>query len=74
MFTGAWKEEKKHGAGCYSWPNGAKYFVHYNEGKLTGEGTLENTAVSIDQIKNEYVSLAKKTSKGLNMLNEMLID
>jgi hypothetical protein len=72
-FTGCWKEEKKHGAGYYSWPNGAKYFVHYSEGKMIGEGHIENSAVSIDQIKNEYISLAKKTSKGLNLLNEMMI-
>ena len=39
LFSGMWKDGKKHGPGVYSWPNGARYYVYYIEGKQQGEGT-----------------------------------
>ena len=67
-FEGVWKDGKKHGSGIYSWPNGVKYFVYYIEGKQTGDGNLDNTAVSLEQLKLDYASLAKKS-----MIGEKLI-
>lgn len=43
------------------------------EGKAKGEGKLAGTeAVSIEQIKADYSSLAKKTFKSSNFLKENL--
>ena len=69
-FHGIWKEGKKHGGCHYTWPNGAKYFVSYTDGKKTAAGRLESNGISIEKIKNEYASLAKKTHKGISFLKE----
>jgi hypothetical protein len=63
---------KKHGPCTYSWPNGAKYFVTYVDGKAKNDGKLVGATIPIEQIKAEYASLAKKTSKSVNFLKENL--
>ena len=67
-FEGVWKDGKKHGTGVYSWPNGVRYYVHYIEGKQQGSGTLDSAGVSLEQLKLDYASLAKKS-----MINEKLM-
>jgi hypothetical protein len=45
----------------YIFPNGAMYSVVYAEGRKIKEGVLENSSVSIEKIRQEYQSLAKKS-------------
>ena len=37
---GEWKDDKQHGKGIETWPDGAKYEGSYAEGKKHGRGTL----------------------------------
>ena len=60
-FEGLWKVGKKNGRGFYTWPNGAKYNIIYIDGKKQGEGVLENSFVSLKDLKNTYSSVAKKS-------------
>ena len=52
---------KKHGSGVYYWPNGARYYVSYLEGKQQGEGTLDNSSVSLTQLKLDYATMGKRS-------------
>jgi hypothetical protein len=63
-FVGAWKEGKKHGKGYYEWPNGSRYHVVYTEGRKKDNGHLENTKVSLAELKQTYSNIAKKASAG----------
>mmetsp|Transcript_17001 Transcript_17001/g.21508 ORF Transcript_17001/g.21508 Transcript_17001/m.21508 type:complete len:84 (+) Transcript_17001:637-888(+) len=63
-FECAWKDGKKHGTGVYIWPNGARYYVHYIDGKKQGPGTMGTEGVSIEQLKQNYASLGKKSKIG----------
>jgi hypothetical protein len=60
-FEGQWKAGKKNGRCIYTWPNGARYNVIYIDGKKQGEGMLENTMVSLKDLKSSYSSHAKKS-------------
>jgi hypothetical protein len=48
IYAGQWNQGKKNGAAVYSWPNGAKYFVTYKDGKMQGEGRLVGATVPIE--------------------------
>ena len=72
VFNGPWQMGKKNGPSTYSWPNGAKYFVTYLDGKAKNDGKLVGSAVPLEQIKSQYASLAKKTYKSINFLKENL--
>ena len=50
-FHGNWREGKKHGSGLYKWPHGAEYYVNYVDGKVQGEGRLQNTMLSVHEIE-----------------------
>ena len=39
-------------------------------GKKTGEGKMINSAVDIDRMKQEYMSLAKKATQGKEFLQK----
>ena len=41
-----------------------RYYVYYIEGKQQGEGNLDNAGVSLEQLKLDYASLAKKSMIG----------
>ena len=69
-YEGAWKEGRKHGTGKYIWPNGSKYFVQYLDGKKQGQGSMVSNDVSLEQLKLNYASLAKKSKIGQNMLKQ----
>jgi hypothetical protein len=62
--VGAWKEGKKHGKGYYEWPNGSRYHLVYTEGRKKDNGQLENTKVSLAELKQTYRKIAKKASAG----------
>eukprot|EP00347_Sterkiella_histriomuscorum_P012972 403366506 len=68
-LEGVWRNGKKHGKAVYVWPNGARYNVFYIDGKKQGEGMLENTNVSLEQLKDNYRSLAKKSLQGKQLLD-----
>ncbi|CDW89554.1 UNKNOWN [Stylonychia lemnae] len=68
-LEGIWRNGKKHGKAAYVWPNGAKYNVFYIDGKKQGEGMLEGTDVSLEQLKDNYRSLAKKSLAGRSLLS-----
>jgi len=51
-FEGQWKVGKKNGRCFYTWPNGARYGVIYIDGMKQGEGILENSFVSLKELKN----------------------
>jgi hypothetical protein len=73
-FNGAWKDGKKHGKGVYTWPNEARYHVQYMDGLKVGEGKLDNSQVSLTQLKDDYKSLAKKSYGGERALGAVLYD
>jgi hypothetical protein len=50
-FEGQWKNGKKNGRCVYTWPNGSRYNIIYIDGKKQGEGVLENSLVSLDNLK-----------------------
>jgi hypothetical protein len=60
-FEGVWKAGKKNGRCTYTWPNGALYHVIYIDGMKQGEGVLENSHVSLKELKNSYSSNVKKS-------------
>ena len=60
-FEGVWMNGKKHGCGKYVWPNGASYAVKYIKGEKMSEGKLDGSKVPLDQLKNDYQNLAKKS-------------
>lgn len=60
-FEGPWKNGKKHGLGYYIWPNGANYQVKYYEGEKKSEGKLDGSKVPLEQLKQDYQNLAKKS-------------
>jgi len=68
-FEGQWKTGKKNGRCVYTWPNGARYNIIYIDGKKQGEGVLENSLVSIDNLKQTYKSLSKKSVAARDFLN-----
>jgi hypothetical protein len=37
-YDGEWKEDKKHGRGVHTWPDGNKYDGEFKDGKLHGRG------------------------------------
>lgn len=68
-FEGLWKDGKKHGKGYYIWPNGAKYHCLYAEGKKKDQGKLESSTVSLDQLKNTYSNMTKRSKNAENFLD-----
>lgn len=64
-FEGNWKEGNKHGKGTYVFPNGQLFVVIYHYGKKMGEGKfIDGAGSNIQNVKEEYHSLAKKAAKG----------
>ena len=71
-FKGTWKDGKKHGKGTYEWPNGAKYTVQYHEGRQQKDlnTQIENQGVNLDQLRNTYGNLAKKSVAGKQFVHD----
>jgi len=38
--VGSWRDDKQHGFGLETWPDGAVYEGEYHEGKKNGRGKL----------------------------------
>lgn len=47
----------------YIWPNGARYTVHYTDGRKKEQGKLEGSKVSLEELKDQYGSLLKKSMR-----------
>ena len=69
-YEGNWRDGKKNGKGTYCFPNGASYRVVYADGKKKTTGTLMSAAVNLDELKNEYRSLAKKSMYARDFLKQ----
>lgn len=69
-YEGNWRDGKKNGKGVYVFPNGASYSVVYADGKKKTQGTLMSTNVNLDELKNEYRSLAKKSMYSKDFLKK----
>lgn len=69
-FEGTWREDKINNTGIYYFPNGCAYQVNYNMGVKQGEGKVIKGNMSIDQIRQEYKSLAKRAMKGRELLKK----
>lgn len=68
VFIGLWRDGQKNGKGEYHFPNGAKYKVTYVNGKKTSQGALENAKMNIEELREDYQSLAKKATHGKEFL------
>jgi hypothetical protein len=62
-FDGLWRDGKKHGKGSYVWPNGARFTCVYADGKKKEQGKLEGSKVSLEELKDQYGSLLKKSQR-----------
>ena len=69
-YEGNWRDGKKNGKGTYVFPNGASYQVVYADGKKKSQGTLINTEINMDELKNQYRSLAKKSQYARDYLKK----
>jgi hypothetical protein len=70
-FEGTWKEGKKHGKGFYSWPNESKFHCNYLDGVKRENGKLDSTQVSLDELKNTYGNIQKKTTNAINNMRSI---
>ena len=73
-FEGNWKDGKKHGKGNYIFPGGQMYNVVYTAGKKSSEGKMVDGigTATVEQLKHEYQSLAKKATSGKDFLNKIM--
>lgn len=56
-YTGEWKDDKQHGHGVETWPDGAVYEGHYVNGMKNSQGKLKfaNGSIYIGEFQDNQI-------------------